>query len=115
MNIHEKYDRFKKQPEWLQNYLVGIEGKLHYTLIYEGKKYALIKSDGYSWYYNVYNGMKYSPITYYICPIGVDYWHNIPITIFEGRCKKEKIEEFKKYIDNCDDGENPQKYKIIDK
>jgi len=112
MNQQQKSIRFYKQPDWFQKYFIGIAEKLNYYVVYEGKFFALVKADGFSWYCNGWTGMTYSPTSYYIVPICTEYWHNSLTKIWEGRCKKDKIEEFKKYINECDNGLDPDNFKL---
>jgi hypothetical protein len=95
MTPRERYERFQKQPEYVQLYARGLTESTYYSVLFEGKKFAVLRRDGHSWYRGAYGGcMAYAPLAcYLIRKDNRGYWRDSGKEIHSGRLTKAALQK----------------------
>lgn len=103
MKLTDKLKRFEIQPDYLKRYSEGYTNRESYSVFIEGKKYAIIKFDGGSFWSGM-NGTSYCPPFYTLVNkkevLKKGSWGTCSIEVHKGRINKKIKEHLQKVLDN---------------
>lgn len=102
MKKSDKLKRFEKQPDYLKKYSEGYENPQSYSVLMEGKKFAIIRFDGGS-YWSGMMGNRYCPPFYTLVNkkevLKIGSWGAKTHQMHEGRLNKKDKEHLQRILD----------------
>lgn len=101
-----RYERYRQQPKWLQNYFIGIAERRYCSLFLDGKRFAIIKRDGHSSYIDRGTGIVYVPVDYLLIRKRekLFYWNSDTKVMWTGRLLRGARKLFQEKLRLADSG-----------